>query len=425
MRNFSKIQMGFYATAIILILFLAVLLIPGAVHAQDGPVSIQGPMIKIVADPASPTPVYIPRRTFSSYAPQAATITVTYVENTDGCDESVDSWDDIPDGDTRTLKQAFEAAVSTWEGLLDSNVEIRVEATLENIGGDTLGYMGPRGIASWSTAPVDNVWFASAIADKINDSDLDANNYDITGKMTCRTDWNTDDLDSDGDGYSGEYDFESVAVHELGHGMGFMGGASYNNGVGGVRDDNQNWPWVYTCFTGSTNPHGRYLLNTDEFPEDSTKMGDVLTNKGGTSNGGLAGVYFYGDQAVDANNGDPIKLYIPNTWKDGSSYSHLDSATYNGTAEDLMTPSIGAGDITRDVGPITQAMFNDFGWEGEFNAEACDTPTPNAATMKMMTATTFNMQSAATPKNTWLLLGLGALMMLGAGAFLVFRQSNS
>jgi hypothetical protein len=382
-------------------------------------------MVKIVTAPPSPHPSYFPRPPRNE-STTAATITVTYkVGNIGGCPTSVDSWDDIPPGDTRTLREAFEAAVSTWEAQLTSPVEIRVEATLENIGGSTLGYMGPSGTANWSTAPVNNVWFPAAIADKFNGADLMPGSFDISGKMTCRDDWNTDDASTDGDGYNGEYDFESVAVHELGHGLGFTGGASYNaaTGQGGVRDDTYNYPWVYTCFTGSKNPGGRYLLNQNEFPEDSVKMGDVLTNKGGASNNGAAGVFFYGDQAVNAYHG-PVPLYIPNTWQDGSSYSHLDSNTFNGTAEDLMTPSIGPADITRSVGPVTNAMFGDFGWSGNFKSEGCASPTPSAATVTDMQVTyTYALQNLSSARLKAFFSSTIAVLLMGmaVGGFFFYR----
>ncbi len=424
----KKLHFSPFAPKFSLLLALVLVTLLGSsnsVSAQGGPpLTIKGPQIKVVTAPPSPNPAYFPRDNRPE-TPQAATITVTYkIGDISGCPASVDSWSDIPPGESSTLQQAFERAVSTWEATLDSPVEIRVEATLENIGGSTLGYMGPYGTANWGTQPVDNVWFPYALADKINGGDLASGNYDITGKMTCRDDWNTDDASTDGDGYSGEYDFESVAVHELGHGLGFVGGASYDGatGNGGVRDDTNNFPWVYTCFTGSTNPGGRYLLNQNEFPEDSAPMGDVLTNKGGASNGGAAGVYFYGDHAVNANGG-AVKLYSPDAWEEGSSYSHLDSVTFNGTAEDLMTPSIGPGDITRSVGPVTQGMFNDFGWTDPFNSEACASPTPNAVTMQGM-ATTYTSAFLVIEKNNALPFAIAGVLVIifGAASIFLYRR---
>ena len=409
-------------SSLLLILFLAVLFTSGSASAQgDPPPTILGPMVKIVTAPPSPTPSYFPRNETSGHAPKQATITVTYIlGDVTGCPASVNSWDDTPPGESATLRQAFERAVSTWENTLDSPVNIRVEVTLENLGGNTLGSMGPYGTANWGTQPVDNVWFAYAIADKFNGSDLDPSNVDISGSMTCRDDWNTDDASSDGDGYTGEYDFESVAVHELGHGLGFVGGATYDGatGNGGVRDDTHNYPWVYTCFTGSANPHGRYLLNQNEFPEDSVPMGDVLTNKGGASNNGAPGVYFYGNHAVNANGG-AVKLYSPDTWQDGSSYSHLDSATFDGTADDLMTPSIGPGDITRSLGPVTSGMFDDFGWTTPFNAEACASPTPNAVTLQGM-ATTYTSAYMVIEKNNITPFAVAGILALITGAIGIF-----
>ena len=408
----------------LIVLFVVLLTSSSSVAAQGGPpLVIEGPQIKIVTAPPSPEPVYFPReaRKNSATAANAATINVTYkIGNIAGCPASANAWGDTPPGESSTLQQAFERAVSTWGSTLNSSVEIRVEATLENIGSSTLGYMGPTATVNWGTQPVDDVWFPYAIADRIDGNDLAPNSFDIKGKMACRSDWNTDDASTDGDGYNGEFDFESVAVHELGHGLGFVGGASYSSatGKGGVRDDGNNFPWVFTCFTGSTNPGGRYLLNQNEFPEDSVSMGNVLTNKGGGSNGGAAGVYFYGNNAVNANDG-PVKLYIPDTWEEGSSYSHLDSDTFNGTSEDLMTPSIGPGDITRAVGPVTQGMFNDFGWGEPFNSEACASPTPNAVTLQGVAAS-YTSAFLAVEKNNVAPLAMAGILVIVFGAAAAF-----
>ena len=57
------------------------------------------------------------------------------------------------------------------------------------------------------------------------------------------------------------------------------------------------------------------------------------------------------------------KLYAPAAWQAGSSYSHLDEATYPaGNANSLMTPAIGANEVIHSPGPITLGIFSDSGW---------------------------------------------------------------
>jgi hypothetical protein len=51
------------------------------------------------------------------------------------------------------------------------------------------------------------------------------------------------------------------------------------------------------------------------------------------------------------------------TWQQGSSYSHLDEATYPaGNANSLMTPQLSSAEAIHSPGPITQALFKSIGW---------------------------------------------------------------
>lgn len=54
-------------------------------------------------------------------------------------------------------------------------------------------------------------------------------------------------------------------------------------------------------------------------------------NDASISGTGAAGLYFLGANAVAANGGNPVFLFSPTTWNDGSSGSHLDSDFYDGT----------------------------------------------------------------------------------------------
>ena len=47
----------------------------------------------------------------------------------------------------------------------------------------------------------------------------------------------------------------------------------------------------------------------------------------------------------------------------GSSYSHLNEATYvRGSPNSLMTPQLGQGETIRSPGAITLAIFRSLGW---------------------------------------------------------------
>jgi len=86
--------------------------------------------------------------------------------------------------------------------------------------------------------------------------------------------------------------------------------------------------------------------------------------------GRAAGVFFEGPNATvtnqDANNPDVIgeapPLFSPNPWRAGSSYAHVDQATYTGTANALMRPSVSTGESVHSPGPVFCGILSDMGW---------------------------------------------------------------
>ena len=90
------------------------------------------------------------------------------------------------------------------------------------------------------------------------------------------------------------------------------------------------------------------------FPNPSAALGAQLASNN---------VFFNGLNARNANGGIAPKLYAPNPWVSGSSYSHLDESTYpNGNLNSLMTSALGPGEAIHDLGPIVRGMFLDMGW---------------------------------------------------------------
>jgi hypothetical protein len=85
--------------------------------------------------------------------------------------------------------------------------------------------------------------------------------------------------------------------------------------------------------------------------------------------GGNGGLYFGGDNAVDAYGGR-VPLYTPNPWVQGSSMGHLDDKTFTGTNEKMMNARTGKGPGVRILSPIELGILKDLGY----------TVTPNTPT---------------------------------------------
>lgn len=63
-----------------------------------------------------------------------------------------------------------------------------------------------------------------------------------------------------------------------------------------------------------------------------------------------------------ANGNQRVKMYAPSTWSSGSSYSHLDYNTFNGTSNQLMVFAVSAGESVHDPGAVTKGLLEDLGW---------------------------------------------------------------
>jgi hypothetical protein len=156
-------------------------------------------------------------------------------------------------------------------------------------------------------------------------------------------------------------------MHEIGHGLGFLGSMQYGqSSCGGSNYGCWGWgtsfPAIYDRYTESQG--GTALLSLPNF---SSTLGSVLTSS----------VYFDGPNANGGNGGGRVPLYAPSTWNPGSSYAHL-AQSFDNTPNALMTYSISQGEVQHNPGPVMQGMFTDMGWEVGAPPTATRTPTPTA-----------------------------------------------
>ena len=149
----------------------------------------------------------------------------------------------------------------------------------------------------------------------------------------------------------GKVDFATDVLHKLCHGLGFSGSCTVSSNIG-------SWGWgtPYPSVYDIPAINGSYqsLLNTSLFPNPSTALGTELTSDD---------IFWNGSKAVAAAGGTPPKLYAPNPWEQGSSYSHLDESTYMaGNPNSLMTPVLNYAESNHNPGAITPGMFEDMDW---------------------------------------------------------------
>ena len=277
-----------------------------------------------------------PRSTASSLLETGATFNVTWM--TAGCVS--------PPAEAVT---ALKAATALWGTWISSTVPIAVTACWTpnlNCGGDALACGGSTSYhANFPHAPLVDVQYPAALANALHGVDLDPNRAEIALRFKSDAAWS---FAAPRRGAAGE-DFVAVALHELAHGLGFTGNLYEDYSVGFCGTGPLGF--LYPCPT----PYDWFTLGSDHIallsylPANPYALAAHLESDAN-----------FGGPNATAAHGGLVKLFTPPSFQWGSSLSHLDSTTFQGGENRLMTPSDSG--VTRHPGPVTLAMLQDLGW---------------------------------------------------------------
>jgi hypothetical protein len=238
-------------------------------------------------------------------------------------------------------KKEVQASIDVWSANFKSPVVVSVDASWgRSSSWGVLGSARPGSFFSaFSGAPDPSLWYASALANALAGKDLDKANPEIVIQVNSAASWNTR---GDGLPSGNEYDLQSVFLHEIGHGLGFLSNDAYD-------------PFFGLGSLDQPTPFDAYLQTSDgrrlaDLPTPSKELGVALTSS----------LVWSGVNAVKANGGVKPKMYTPARYESGSSTSHLDEATFASSGVDsVMTPSLDPGEIFKEPGPLLLAMMED------------------------------------------------------------------
>ncbi len=245
-----------------------------------------------------------------------------------------------------SARAAFQRAVDIWSTLLISPVPIRIRATWGPLAAGVLGsarpvnYVGAPDGSQRATA-----FYPMALAEKISRREINATTSpDIIASFSSTNNWY---LGLDGASASGRFDLVTVVLHELGHGLGFVGG------ITGNLDTRQAVVQLPTVFdTYIENNLGTAILN--QSLADPAALFGQLTGRN----------LFLNAPILRTVLGERAKLHAPVTYSPGSTLYHLDETTYRaGTPNALMTPILAPAEVAQNPGPAVLAFFEDMEWK--------------------------------------------------------------
>jgi hypothetical protein len=250
---------------------------------------------------------------------------------------------------------AFEYAVGIWAGLVSSPVPIEVFAEFLPL---APGRLGTAGAALNYPTPggLPQAFYGDPLADRIPGVNQRPGAFDILAEFNSTSTWY---FGTDGATPPGHFDFVSVVLHELGHGLGFAGGATVQGGIGYLS--NSGFYNVFDLFTVTET--GAPLTS---IADPSAALATQLTQAFDPMNPTGPGVYWGGAHGKAAAGGAMPRLFTPSSWIQGSSYSHLDEDVYlEGDPNSLMTFQLAAAEAIHSPGPIVIGMFDDIGWTSQ------------------------------------------------------------
>lgn len=244
---------------------------------------------------------------------------------------------------------AFQYAVDIWQNLISSPVPIHVKASWVALDKGVLGSCRPADFyKNFNSTQIWDSHYPVALAEKMLGTEINQpGDYEILAQFN--KDFVNWYFGIDGNAPTDQYDFASVVLHELGHGLGFTGNFYSQLGSGGYSSMVDDLPAAFDEFL--VNKDGEKLVNTDLFPNPSKALNQNLVSNN---------LKFYTTLA----NGYLPRLYAPFKWNEGSSIYHLDESTYPaGNLNSLMTPYSGLGEAVHDPGPYALDILYDIGWK--------------------------------------------------------------
>ncbi len=230
-------------------------------------------------------------------------------------------------------RAVVEQSVADWASNLETgNGLVEILVSWVNTGSpNILASAGPTNFWQGGALPAGQ-FTPGPLANVLLGTDVDPANAEI--QVTVNADFNWY-IGVTGNPTGSQFDLYTVMLHELGHGFGFVGsGFAPAGGSPGLSTP----PYGFDTHVYAGN--GPLLDHPD--PDAQLTSDNLFFN---------------------LPSPPQYKLYAPNVWQQGSSYSHFDEATYSGSDPGtLMTPQIAPRELIRRIDAPELGLMEQIGW---------------------------------------------------------------
>ncbi|NJB84472.1 hypothetical protein GGR26_000217 [Lewinella marina] len=290
--------------------------------------------------------------------PKALTYAVNYLTTGDTLQgRPCSPWPD-------SAKNAFEYAAAIWSDVLQNDQLINVDACYSlAMPGGTLGSTSPSLRAIGPIHGRDAVIYPQTMAEQLMTMQFpgaDMNVF-INGNFAPNFYFGTDALPP-----ANKVDFVTLTLHEMGHGLGFLGTARIDDGsaaTGTECDGVAGNGCLGYYFSANSQPATYHPSIYDMFVDlgtDTSALTSLLPNPGAgmaaALKGDSAGLFFDETNLAAYQSGTgSYQLYTPATFRPGSSFSHFADPS------EAMYYALSYGNAVHDVG-MAATVLHHMGW---------------------------------------------------------------
>ncbi len=265
----------------------------------------------------------------------------------------------------------FQYAADFWGVHLDEDVPIVISASLDNLGGDEFGAIlgGARPTSvhrDFEGTPRARTWYVAGLANQRHGSDLNdlvpetcsislfnggCPEVEIVFNSAVDDSFVLGEVDFyyglDGNS-GGDIDFLSVVLHEMGHGLGFLGLIDPNTGAKYFDHDD-----AFILHLDDPNINPRLIHE-----QTDTQRTRAIVDDGALVWIGPGVKNVSGDLVEGVRPDGAVEMYAPSFYQSGSSVSHFNTDVFPHQLMEPFATDPPAHDIT-----MTRALFEDIGWQ--------------------------------------------------------------